>query len=73
MSDDKSKVGMPDRFRVAAEEKWEVDYLVKKFGVSVDDVRRAVAKVGNSRSAVEAELVRLKGQPRDPATGASLR
>ncbi len=33
MSDDKSNVGKADRDRVSAEERYEVDTLVKKYGL----------------------------------------
>lgn len=61
MTDDTSLRGAQDRIRVAGGEDWEVDYVVKKLGVSREDVRAAIRKVGNSRDAVEAELKRPTG------------
>ena len=56
MSDDTSKKGMQDRTRVNTSEDYEVRYWSEKFGVSRDQLKAAVNKVGNSVSAVEKEL-----------------
>ena len=39
MPDDKSKVGEPDRSRVAADQDYEVRQLVGKYGLSVEYAR----------------------------------
>jgi len=41
---------------VSTSEDYEIRYWSKKFGVSPDDVKAAVKKVGNSAAAVEKEL-----------------
>ena len=56
MSDDKSKKGMQDRSRINTEEDYELRYWSEKFGVSQDQLKAAVKKVGNSVSPVEKEL-----------------
>jgi hypothetical protein len=56
MSDDKSKVGSPDRDRINTHEDYEVRHWSKKFGVSADELKAAVAKVGPMAKAVEAHL-----------------
>ena len=56
MSDDKSKKGMQDRTRINTEEDYELRYWSEKSGVSQDQLKAAVKKVGNSVSAVEKEL-----------------
>ena len=58
MTDNKHKRGKPDRRRVASLEKYEVRYLAKKFGVSMERVRKVVKRVGNNRADVEAALAR---------------
>jgi hypothetical protein len=58
MADDKSMVGGPDRARVAGGEKYEVEHLALKHGLTPDEVRAAIAKVGNDRDAVERELAK---------------
>ena len=58
MSDDKTKVGLQDRSRININEKSEVDYWTKRFGVTVERLRAAVDKVGTSVKDVEADLKR---------------
>lgn len=45
-----------DRAKVAGGQDYEVAYEAEKAGVSTSAVKKAVKKVGNSRSAVNAEL-----------------
>jgi len=52
MADDKSKVGEPDRSRIAMSEKHEVTYWTKKFRVSEDTLQDAVNSVGTSAQKV---------------------
>jgi hypothetical protein len=49
MPDDKTKVGEPDRSRVAADQDYEVGYLAGKYGLSAKQVRQLIARVGNDR------------------------
>jgi hypothetical protein len=56
MSDNKSKEDGRDRSRVDPNEGYELAYLEEKLGVSRDEVRKAVAAVGNSREKVEEYL-----------------
>jgi uncharacterized protein DUF3606 len=56
MSDDKTKKGPQDRSKISLSEDYEVRYWSEKFGVSADELRSAVKKVGNSAKAVEQEL-----------------
>ena len=56
MNDDTSKKGMLDRTRINTSEDYELRYWPEKFGVSRDQLKAAVNKVGNSVSAVEKEL-----------------
>jgi len=56
MSDDTSKKGVQDRTRINTSEDYELRYWSEKFGVSRDQLKAAVDKVGNSVSAVEKEL-----------------
>ncbi|WP_269715700.1 DUF3606 domain-containing protein [Caulobacter sp. NIBR2454] len=53
MSDDKNKVGQPDRSLIAMGEDHEVSYWTGKFGVDQATLQRAVDQVGNSAGAVE--------------------
>ena len=56
MSDDLSKKGQQDRIRVAKGEEHEVKYLAHKFGVSKEEVEKAIDRAGPMRVDVEAEL-----------------
>ncbi|MFC3070265.1 DUF3606 domain-containing protein [Phenylobacterium soli] len=56
MADDKSKRGGQDRDRINMGEDYEVRYWTDKFGVSEDELRDAVDKVGDRARAVAQEL-----------------
>jgi len=56
MSDDTSKKGIQDRTRINTSEDYELRYWSEKFGVSQDQLKAAVNKVGNSVFAVEKEI-----------------
>lgn len=58
MSDDKTNRGGQDRSRIALKEAYELPYWTERFGVSEDELRRAVAVVGDSADAVAAHLNR---------------
>jgi hypothetical protein len=53
MPDEKSKVGEPDRNRVAADQEYEIRYLAEKYGLSQDQVRELIARIGNDRKKLE--------------------
>lgn len=61
MSDDTTKSGGQDRSRISLSEDYEVRDWSKKFGVTPEELRAAVAAVGDQASAVEAHL---KGKKR---------
>lgn len=56
MSDNLQDRGSPDRKLIALGEAHEVRYWTEKFGVSEDELRRAVEQVGNSVAEVEKRL-----------------
>jgi hypothetical protein len=56
MPDDTSRPGGQDRRRISLEEDYEVRDWSKKFGVTPEQLRAAVAAVGNDAAAVEAHL-----------------
>jgi hypothetical protein len=56
--DDKTKIRPQDATKVNVHEKYELEYWTKKFGVTPDQLRIAVAKVGPSARAVEQQLKR---------------
>jgi Protein of unknown function (DUF3606) len=53
--------GQRDRGHIAMGQSHEVQYWTKHLGISKDELRRAVDKVGNSAAAVRKEL-RLLGE-----------
>jgi hypothetical protein len=56
MPDDLTKIGSPDRSKIAVGEEHEVKYWTKHLGISKEELQRAVDKVGNSAAAVKKEL-----------------
>ena len=60
MPDDKTKVGEPDRSRVATNQDYEVGYLATKYGLTSQQVRELVARVGNDREKLEQAARELK-------------
>jgi hypothetical protein len=61
MSDDRNQVGAADRSRVNVNQEHELRYWTARFGCTADQLREVVARVGQSVSAVEAELSRGTG------------
>ena len=60
MPDDKTKVGEPDRSRVAADQDYEVGYLAGKYGLSAQQVRQLITRVGNDREKLDQAARELK-------------
>ena len=55
MADDKTIVGARDRGRVPGSEEYEVRRFAERHGISTDEVRDLIARVGSSRDALERE------------------
>ena len=60
MPDDKSKIGEPDRSRVAGNEDYEVGHLALKHGLSIQQARELIARVGNDREKLDQAAQELK-------------
>jgi hypothetical protein len=60
MSDDKKKVGKPDRDLVSSTEKYEVDYLAKKHQLPAPLVKKVIEQEGPSRKGVDKYLGDMK-------------
>ncbi len=56
--DNKSKTGRPDRDRINVNESYELQDWSKKFGVTPEELRKAVEAVGTSARDVERHLKR---------------
>ncbi|RYE52780.1 MAG: DUF3606 domain-containing protein [Sphingobacteriales bacterium] len=52
MADDKNKQDGRDDSRIDANDSSELNYAAEQFGVSIDRIREAIEKVGNSRDKV---------------------
>lgn len=60
MADDKTFVGGQDRARVADEEEYEVRAFARRHGMTPDEVREMVERIGNDRDALEREAAKLR-------------
>lgn len=58
MTDDLGNRGGPDRTRIDVTQEHEMRYWTQKFGVSADELRAAVDKVGVMADDVAKELTR---------------
>ena len=58
MADDKNLRDGRDRSRVSGSEEYELKYLAEKLNISIEEVRKAVEKVGNNREKIEEYLKR---------------
>ena len=56
MSDDLNNRGAVDRSLISLTESHEVQYWTQAMGVSLDELKRAVEKVGHSAAKVREEL-----------------
>jgi hypothetical protein len=56
MSDNLQSRGPRDRDRIDVNERWELDYWSRKFGLSHDELKRVVGEVGDRFDAVERKL-----------------
>ena len=61
MADDKSNVGAADRRTVAAGVGYEVSYFASKHGITSEEARELIDRVGNNREALDAAAQKLKG------------
>jgi hypothetical protein len=59
MADDKSKIGDPDRLRVASGQEYEVRDFAEKFGISPGEARDLIERFGNDRETLEHEAKKL--------------
>jgi hypothetical protein len=56
MADDPKQTGNPDRQRISLGQPHEVRDWARKFGVSEEELKQAVAQVGNQADDVERQL-----------------
>ena len=53
MADDKSKMGGPDRSRIAGGEEYEVRHFAEKHGISMQDAKALIEAHGNNRAKLD--------------------
>ena len=64
MPDDKSKVGEPDRSRVAANQDYEIRHLAEQYGISSAEARKLIERFGDNREKIYAAAETLRqGRP----------
>lgn len=62
MADNRSNRGARDRSRVSTSQGYELGYFARKHGISRDEARKLIARVGNDRAKLNAAAERLKGR-----------
>ena len=62
MADDRSNRGGRDRNRVAAGQGYELGYFARKHGISRDQARELISRVGNDRAKLNAAAEKLGGR-----------
>ncbi|MFT3989278.1 DUF3606 domain-containing protein [Aestuariivirga sp.] len=62
MADNKKKTGASDRRTVAKGEKYEVAYFARKHGITAQQTRDLIDKVGNDREKLNKAAEKLKGK-----------
>ena len=60
MPDDKSKVGEPDRSRVAADQDYEVRHLAEQYWISSAEARKLIERFSNDREKLYAAAESIK-------------
>lgn len=62
MADDRSNRGGRDRSRVAAGQGYELGYFARKHGISREQAKSLIERVGNDRAKLNAAAERIKGR-----------
>lgn len=61
MADSRSNRGGRDRGRVAGGQGYELGYFARKHGISRDQARSLISRIGNDRAKLNAAAQKLKG------------
>lgn len=62
MVGNRSHVGESDRSRLAASERYEIQHLAERHGLSTDEARDLIERFGNDRETLEKEAAKLRSQ-----------
>jgi hypothetical protein len=65
MGDNKTKTGGEDRKRVAEDQGYEVSYFARKHGLSTEEARKIIKRVGNDREKLNAEVEKVAAGTRN--------
>ena len=60
MPDSRSNIGEPDLSPVAAGERYEVQQLARRAGISTDEARELIERFGTDRETLEREARKLR-------------
>jgi hypothetical protein len=60
MADNKRKTGKADRSKVSRSEGYEVSYFARKHGITAEQTRKLIDKVGNDRAKLNKAAEKLK-------------
>lgn len=60
MADNKNLVGAQDRSRVAGGQRYEVQHLAERTGITTDEARELIERFGNDRDVLEREASKLR-------------
>lgn len=62
MAGNRSQVGEPDRKRVAAAERYDVQHLAERHGISTDEARELIERFGTDREILDREAEKLRAR-----------
>jgi hypothetical protein len=62
MADNKKKTGKADRGKVAKGEGYEVAYFARKHGITREQTRRLIDRIGNDREKLNKAAMKLKAK-----------
>lgn len=56
----RSQLGGADRSQIAAAERYDVQHLAERHGISTDEARELIERFGNDRDVLDREAEKLK-------------
>jgi hypothetical protein len=59
MADSTARRGRQDRARVAGNQGYEVSYFARKHGITAEQARKLIARIGNDRARLNSAAARL--------------
>lgn len=62
MADSKIPTGEPDRMHPAAGERYEIQHLAERYGISTAEALELIERFGSDREALEREAARLRSR-----------